>query len=66
MSPILDDLRDMWTALPSWLRLVIVIAAATGMMVIAGTQKGNAITAIMWIAAFLVLFLLPSDFTKEG
>ena len=65
MTPIFDDLKEMWTDLPSWLRVVIVVAAAAGMMVIAGTQRGNAITAIMWIAAFLVMFLLPTDFTKE-
>ncbi len=65
MVPILDDLKEMWYSLPSWLRMVAVVAAAVGMMVIAGSHRGNAVTAIMWILAFLVLFLLPEELGEK-
>ncbi|MFO8010670.1 MAG: hypothetical protein R6U89_07650 [Dehalococcoidia bacterium] len=61
MVPILDDLKEMWNSLPSWFRMMAVVAAAVGMMMIAGSHRGNAVTAITWILAFLVLFLLPGE-----
>ena len=42
-----------------------IAAAAMGMMVIAGVNKGNFITGFMWIAAFLILFLLPKATDSE-
>ena len=43
----------------------MIAAAAIGMMLIAGTQEGSFITAIMWIGAFLILFLLPRATDSE-
>jgi len=37
----------------------VIVAAAIGMMLIAATQNGSFITALMWIGAVLVVFLLP-------
>ncbi len=37
----------------------VIIAAAIGMMLIAGTQNGSFLTGLMWICAFLILFLIP-------
>ncbi len=42
-----------------------IVAAAIGMMLIAGTQNGNFITGLMWIGAFLLLFLLPRSTDSE-
>ena len=42
-----------------------IIAAAIGMILIAGTQNGNFITGLMWIGAFLILFLLPRPTDSE-
>ncbi len=47
------------------LRTVAIVGAAIGMMLIAGTQMGSVITAIMWIGAFLILFLLPRTNDSE-
>ena len=43
----------------------VIIAAAIGMMIIAGTQNGNFVTGLMWIGAFLILFLLPRPTDSE-
>ena len=43
----------------------VIIAASIGMMLIAGTQNGSFITGLMWICAFLILFLLPRPTDSE-
>ena len=47
------------------LRVAVIAGAAIGMMLIAATQNGSFITAIMWIGAFLILFLLPKSKESE-
>ncbi|MFO8101556.1 MAG: hypothetical protein R6U37_05250 [Dehalococcoidia bacterium] len=42
-----------------------IIAAAIGMMLIAGTNNGSFLTGFLWICAFLVLFLLPRPTDSE-
>ena len=47
------------------LRTAVIAGAAIGMMLIAGTQFGSFLTAVMWIGAFLILFLLPRSTDSE-
>jgi len=45
--------------------LTAVVIATFVMMTIAGVDKGNFLTGLMWVGAFLVLFLLPGGDPEE-
>jgi len=45
--------------------LAVVVIVVFVMMTIAGVDKGNFLTGLMWVGAFLALFLLPGGDTEE-